>query len=123
MGFSRACLRITTRLETPHLFVRELILILRYAGTACSGLPQCAVYITHRHPDTWCQEWVVPMAEGNVKGLEKQPKRDEESDRDAASRTAPNQVSTVLMQGVLTTPRPLCFEGDGARNWRTWRQM
>ena len=63
------------------------------------------------------------MAEENVKGLEKQPKRDEESDRDAASRTAPNQVSTVLMQGVLTTPRPLCFEGDGARNWHTWRQM
>ena len=63
------------------------------------------------------------MAEGNVKGLEKQPKRDEESDRDAASQTAPNQVSTLLMQGVLTTPRPLCVEGDGAHNWRTWRQM
>ena len=56
------------------------------------------------------------MAEGNVKGLEKQPKRDEESDRDVASRTAPNQVSTVLMQGALTTPRPLCVEGDGERN-------
>ena len=63
------------------------------------------------------------MAEGNVKWLEEQPKRDEESDRDAASRTAPNQVSTVLMQGVLTTPRPLCVEGDGVCNWRTWRQM
>ena len=47
------------------------------------------------------------MAEGNDKGLEKHPKRDEDSDRDAASRTAPNQVSTVLMQGALTTPRPL----------------
>ena len=63
------------------------------------------------------------MAEGNVKGREKQPKRDEEYDRDAAFRTVPNQVSTVLTQGALATPRPLCVEGDGARNWRTWRQM
>ena len=63
------------------------------------------------------------MAKGNVKGLEKHLKRDEDSDRDAASRTVPNQVSTVLMQGALTTPRPLCVEGDGARNWRAWRQL
>ena len=28
-----------------------------------------------------------------------------------------------MMQGGLTTPRPSCVEGDGAHNWRTWRQM